>query len=221
MTFRRAHAVAALLTLIQTTIQAKDPRELTLELLSSRESWSGMKMVSRSGARYECSAGEARLASQVTQKTPPDKPETLATLLSKLDGQCAKLSRLVDVRVVPPEIRAPVPRAGVEDRPGLVAGPRYSRTKVKGDIDTERRRPDPALARDVFAEKGQICHETNTLRSTNVTFKCCEPDKRRRHRTYLVSVDEASLCNTKLWSVHRRYVHNQNHRRGTPRRPSY
>ena len=55
--------------------------------------------------------------------------------------------------------------------------------------------PDPALARDVFAEKGQICHETNTLRSTNVTFKCCEPDKRRRHRTYLVSVDETSLCN--------------------------
>ena len=93
MTFRRVHVVAALLTIAQTTIQAKDPRELTLELLSSRESWSGMKMVSRSGARYECSAGEARLASQVTQKTPDKKPETLATLLSGLEGQCAKLSQ--------------------------------------------------------------------------------------------------------------------------------
>ena len=93
MTFRRARAVAALLTIAQTTIQAKDPRELTLELLSSRESWSGMKMVSRSGARYECSAGEARLASQVAQKTPDKKPETFATLLAALEGQCAKLSQ--------------------------------------------------------------------------------------------------------------------------------
>ena len=70
MTFRR-HAVAAVLALTQ-TIHAKDPRELTLELLSSRESWSGMKMASRSGARYECSAGEARRASQVTQKKTED-----------------------------------------------------------------------------------------------------------------------------------------------------
>ena len=93
MTFRRVHAIAAVLALTNTNIQAKDPRELTLELLSSRESWSGMKMVSRSGARYECSAGEARLASQVTQKTPDKKPETLATLLAALDGQCAKLSQ--------------------------------------------------------------------------------------------------------------------------------
>ena len=71
MTFRRVHGVAALLTIAQTTIQAKDPRELTLELLSSRESWSGMKMVSRSGARYECSAGEARLASQAAPEATP------------------------------------------------------------------------------------------------------------------------------------------------------
>jgi len=93
MTFRRVHGVAALLTIAQTTIQAKDPRELTLELLSSRESWSNLKMASRSGARYECSAGEARLASQVTQKKAEDKPATLATLLAALDGQCAKLSQ--------------------------------------------------------------------------------------------------------------------------------
>ena len=35
---------------------------------------------------------------------------------------CQIKSRLVDVRVVPPAARAPVPRAGVEDRPGLVPG---------------------------------------------------------------------------------------------------
>ena len=86
----RFHAAVAALVLL--TTNAKDPRELTLELLSSRESWSGMKMVSRSGARYECSAGEARLASQAS--TPKEtKPETLATLLQALDGQCAKLSQ--------------------------------------------------------------------------------------------------------------------------------
>ena len=93
MTFRCARAHAAVAALVLLTTNAKDPRELTLELLSSRESWSGMKMVSRSGARYECSAGEARLASQVAQKTPDKKPETLATLLQALDGQCAKLSQ--------------------------------------------------------------------------------------------------------------------------------
>ena len=73
MTFRRGHAVAALLTIAQTTIQAKDPRELTLELLSDRAGWSNLKMASRSGARYECSAGEARLASQVATKKTEDK----------------------------------------------------------------------------------------------------------------------------------------------------
>ena len=90
MTFRRVGGVAALLALA--SIHAKDPRELTLELLSDRAGWSNLKMASRSGARYECSAGEARLASQAS--TPKEtKPETLATLLQALDGQCAKLSQ--------------------------------------------------------------------------------------------------------------------------------
>ena len=93
MTFRRVHAIAAVLALTNTNIQAKDPRELTLELLSDRAGWSNLKMASRSGARYACSAGEARLASQVPQKKAEDKPATLATLLQALDGQCAKLSQ--------------------------------------------------------------------------------------------------------------------------------
>ena len=88
---RRAHAAVAAFVLL--TTNAKDPRELTLELLSDRAGWSNLKMASRSGARYECSAGEARLASQVTQKKTEDKPATLATLLQALDGQCAKLSQ--------------------------------------------------------------------------------------------------------------------------------
>ena len=195
MTFRRVHAIAAVLALTNTNIQAKDPRELTLELLSDRAGWSNLKMASRSGARYECSAGEARLASQVTQKTPPDKPATLATLLAALDGQCAKLSQgwwtyeWCHRRYV----RQFHAQGSKIDPDWSLGG--YSRTVVKGDLDMKNAPADPALARDVFDQQGQICHETNTLRQTNVTFKCCEPDKRRRHRTYLVSVDETSLCN--------------------------
>ena len=88
---RLRHAAVAALVLL--TTNAKDPRELTLELLSDRAGWSNLKMASRSGARYECSAGEARLASQVTQKTPPDKPATLATLLASFARQSTAITR--------------------------------------------------------------------------------------------------------------------------------
>ncbi len=189
----RLHAAVAALVLL--TTNAKDPRELTLELLSDRAGWSNLKMASRSGARYECSAGEARLASQVPQKKAEDRPATLATLLQALDGQCAKLSQgwwtyeWCHRRYV----RQFHAQGSKIDPDWSLGG--YSRTVVKGDLDLAKAPADPALARDVFDQQGQICHETNSLRSTNVTFKCCEPDKRRRHRTYLVSVDETSLCN--------------------------
>merc|ERR1712138_202081 len=145
---RQFHAAVAALLLLAAA--AKDPRELTLELLSSRESRSGMKMVSRSGARYECSAGEARLASQVTQKTPPDKPETLATLLSKLGGQCAKLSQgwWTYEWCHRRHVRQFHAQGSKIDPDWSLGG--YSRTVVKGNLGPQDAPADPALARDVF-----------------------------------------------------------------------
>jgi hypothetical protein len=192
MTSRRHAAVAALLVLAS----AKDPRELTLELLSNRNSWAGLNMRSRSGARYECKAGEARLASQVQESQEPDRPKTLANLMAALDGQCAKLSQgwWTYEWCHRWQIRQFHAQGGKIDPDWSLGG--YTITKVKGDLAVTEAPPDASLARDVFDADGQICHETKSHRASNVTFRCCEPDKRRKRRqaAYLVSVEETELC---------------------------